>query len=211
MIQVGIANFLDGKVVGNECKHDGASFVAPEPGGGDCLVVVEFGKVVLEELVGKDACLGETVHSLAHLKVDPEVTGKLVELVLVDEFSGDVCQLDVDVLWPVEQGVEIEILEVHGGKPGITLGENTADEHFDKFNCACGGSYISRIGDVVAANGDARAVSVVFLLWSDLANDLGVGDFSAAVEWYLVTGNGKEGVGAFDVLAFVGTSANALA
>ncbi len=40
MIQVGIANVLDGKVIDNECKHDGAPFVGPEPGGGGCLVVV---------------------------------------------------------------------------------------------------------------------------------------------------------------------------
>ncbi len=29
MIQVGITNVLDGKVVNNECKHDGVPFVAP--------------------------------------------------------------------------------------------------------------------------------------------------------------------------------------
>ncbi len=122
VIQVSIPNLLDGKVVVNECKHDGAPFVAPELGGGGCLVVVEFGKVVLEEFVGKGACLGETVHAAAHLEIDLEVTGKLVELVLIDEFLGDVCKLDADVLWPVKQGVEIEFLEVHGGKPGVTLG-----------------------------------------------------------------------------------------
>jgi hypothetical protein len=123
MIQVGITNVLDGKVVNHECKHDGVPFVAPEPGGGGCLVVVKFVKVVLEDFVGKDACLGETVHATSHFKVDPGVAGNLVELVLVDEFLGDVRKLDVDVLWPVKRGVQIEVLDVHGGKPGITLGE----------------------------------------------------------------------------------------
>jgi hypothetical protein len=140
MIQVGIAKVLDGKVVDNECKHDGAPFVVPEPGGGGCLAVVEFGKAVLEEFVGKDACLGETLHAMAHFEVDPGVTGKLVELVLVDEFLGGVCKLDADVLWSVKQGVQIEVLEVHGGKPSFRLGENTDDEQFDKFNLACGGT-----------------------------------------------------------------------
>ncbi len=65
--------------------------------------------------------------------------------------------------------------------------------------------------DVVSANGDARVVGAVSLLWSDLMNDLGVGDFAVAVGWGLVIGNGEEGVGAFDVLAFVRTGANALA
>jgi hypothetical protein len=44
-----------------------------------------------------------------------------------------VSKLDADVLWPVEGGVEIEVLDVHGGKPGIFLGENTVDERFYKF------------------------------------------------------------------------------
>jgi hypothetical protein len=134
MIQVGITTVLDGKVVNNESKHDGAPFVVPEPGEGGCLVVVEFGKVVLDEFVGKDAYLGETVHAMAHFKVDPGVAGNLVELVLVDEFLGDVLKLDADILWPVKWGVQIEVLEVHCGKPGITLGENTVDKQFDEFN-----------------------------------------------------------------------------
>ncbi len=54
-----------------------------------------------------------------------------------------------------------------------------------------------------------HAVGIVSLLWLDLASDLGVGDFSAAVGWDLVVENGKEGVGAFDVLAFIGTGADA--
>ncbi len=125
---------MNGKVINNVCKLDGAPFVAPETGGGGCLVVVKFGKAVLEEVVSKDACLGETVHAMAHFKVDPGVTGKLVELVLINEFLLDVSKLDADVLWLVKQGVEIEVLEVHGGKRSVTLGENTVDEQFDKFN-----------------------------------------------------------------------------
>ncbi len=54
-------------------------------------------------------------------------------------------------------------------------------------------------------------VGVVSLLWSDLANHLGVVDFSAVVRWDLVVGDGKEGIGAFDGLAFIEISADALA
>ncbi len=116
MIQVGITNVLEGKVVNNECKHDGAPFVAPEPGGGGCFTVVKIGEAVSEEFVGKDACLGETVHATAHFKVDPGVVCNIVELVLVDEFEGGVHKLDADVLWSVKQGVQIEVLVVHGDK-----------------------------------------------------------------------------------------------
>jgi hypothetical protein len=60
--------------------------------------------VVLAEVVGKgkDACLGETVHAVAHFEVDPGVTGKLSELVLINEFLGDVSKLDANVLWLVK-------------------------------------------------------------------------------------------------------------
>ncbi len=98
MIQVGIANILNGKVVNNECKNEGVPLVTPETRGGGCLVVVEFGKAVSKEFVGKDACLGETVHATANFKVDPGVTGKFVELVFVNEFLGDVSKLDADVM-----------------------------------------------------------------------------------------------------------------
>jgi hypothetical protein len=75
MIQVGIANVLNGKAVNNVCKHDGAPLVTPETGGGGCLLVVALGKVVLEEVVCKDACLGETVHATAYFEVEPGVAG----------------------------------------------------------------------------------------------------------------------------------------
>jgi hypothetical protein len=45
----------------------------------------------------------------------------------------------------------------------------------------------------------------------DLAYNLGVGDFPAAVGWDLIVRIGGEGVGAFDVTAHVGTGADALA
>ncbi len=80
---MGITNVLDGKVIDNECKHDGAPFVAPEPGGGGCVILVELGKAVLEVFVGKDACLGETVHATAHFKVDPRVRAILLSLYLL--------------------------------------------------------------------------------------------------------------------------------
>jgi hypothetical protein len=134
MIQVGIANVFNGKVINDECKHDRVPLVAPETGGGGCLIVVEFVKAVSEEIVSKDACLGETLHATTHFEVDLGVTGKLIEFVLVNEFLGDVRKLDADVLWLVERGVETEVLEVHDGKPSIMLGENTVDEQFDKFN-----------------------------------------------------------------------------
>ncbi len=52
---------------------------------------------------------------------------------------------------------------------------------------------------------------LVSLLRLDLANNLEVSDFPAAVSWDLVVRNGEEGFGAFDMFALIVTSANALA
>ncbi len=66
MIQVGIANILNGKVIRIECKHDGVPLMIPETRGGGCLIVFKFGKAALEEVVRKDVCFGVTVHATAH-------------------------------------------------------------------------------------------------------------------------------------------------
>ncbi len=67
--------------------------MAPDPGDGGCFIVVKISEAVLEEIVGKDACLGVTVHATAHFVVDPGVAGNFFELVLVNEFKGDICNL----------------------------------------------------------------------------------------------------------------------
>ncbi len=54
-------------------------------------------------------------------------------------------------------------------------------------------------------------VGGVAFLGSDFADDLGVGDFLPVLKRDFVVSDGKEGVGAFYVLAVVGTSADALA
>jgi hypothetical protein len=119
MIQVGITHILDGKVVDNECIHDKAPFVVPEPGGSGCLVLVEFGKAVSEEFVGKDACLGDRIcHGASQSRSRSH--GQSCLVVLFNKFLEDVFKFDADVLWPVERGVQIEVLEVHCG-PSLAL------------------------------------------------------------------------------------------
>jgi hypothetical protein len=51
MIQMGIANLLNIKVVNNECKYDRAPLVTPETRGDGCLIVFKFSKVVLADIV----------------------------------------------------------------------------------------------------------------------------------------------------------------
>jgi len=52
----------------------------------------------------------EAVGALADLEVHPAVDVDVVEeVVLVDEFLGDVAQFDADVLGSFERGLEVEV------------------------------------------------------------------------------------------------------
>ncbi len=52
VIQVGVADVLDCKVVNNEGKHDGGPLMSPEAWSGGCFVVVlKFSKAFMEEVV----------------------------------------------------------------------------------------------------------------------------------------------------------------
>ena len=44
MIQVGVTNVLDCKVIDYESKHDGAPLVLPEAQGSGCFILVKFSK-----------------------------------------------------------------------------------------------------------------------------------------------------------------------
>ena len=64
---------FDAKVVNDETEDDTAPQVPPEARGVLALVVSFFGKALFEELVGKDAGLGEAIHPLADFNVYPSV------------------------------------------------------------------------------------------------------------------------------------------
>ena len=63
--------------------------------------------------------MGEAVHATSHFKVDPTVADEIFKCVFINEFFGDVGDLDADVFWLVQGGVEIEVLEIKGGKRKI--------------------------------------------------------------------------------------------
>ena len=66
-------------------------------------------------------------------EVDPTVAAVIFKRVFINKFFGEVGDLDVDIFWLVQGGVEIEAFEIKGDKASIALGEYTVDEEFDKF------------------------------------------------------------------------------
>ena len=55
----------------------------------------------------------ESINTIANFEVDPTVDVDVVdEVVFVNELLGDAGQLDVDVLWSVKWGLEVEVIDV---------------------------------------------------------------------------------------------------
>ena len=129
----------------------------------------------------------------------------------MDEFVGDIAEFDSDVIWAVEQGVEVEVSDVEGGELGAGTQEDAVEDEFGEFKGSSWGDDISKKANAVAANGDARAVGVL-LFEADFANHFGVSDFFAAVGRDIFEADEEEGVGDFDVFArAVGRGTDALA
>jgi hypothetical protein len=63
-------NILHPKVINYEAEFDGMPFVVPEAWGGFGLVISFVTKAGLEEIIGKNASLGQAIIALANLKVD---------------------------------------------------------------------------------------------------------------------------------------------
>ena len=83
----------------------------------------------------------------------------------------------------VEWGIEIHVTDVHGRVLCPWSGNDTIDVDLEYFKACSFSADITRVvEDDVASAGDTGSVCF-FLLWSDGADNLGVGD--GATRWYL--------------------------
>ena len=152
-----------------------------------------------------------SVNAAPNFEVDPAVVGVFERVVLLYEFVSDVAEFDSDVLWAVKRGEEVEVADVEGGKLGAGTREESVEDEFGEFKGSSWGSDISGKANAVAADGDARAVGILFF-GADFANHFGVSDFFAAAGGDIFEADEEEGVGAFDTFArAVGRGNDALA
>ena len=91
------AEVFDAKVINDEDKGDWAPLVSPEAWCEVALIVNVKLEPFKEKVVGKFARLFETVDSFIDLEVYPSVVCILCEIVLVDDFLGDVAEFDSDI------------------------------------------------------------------------------------------------------------------
>ena len=61
---------FDSKVIDHECELDWSRVVAPEPGHQFALAVPVLVEALFKELVGKEPCLGKSIHTFGNLHID---------------------------------------------------------------------------------------------------------------------------------------------
>ena len=82
-------------------------------------------------VVGKFATLWEPWDTFDYFEVDPSISRKLVKVVLLDEFLGDVGEFDLDILWAVHWSTQVKNADVKACKPGSFVGEDTVKHELD--------------------------------------------------------------------------------
>ena len=100
---------LKAKIIDNEDEHDGSPLVPPEAWCCGTLVVAMWDESFGEEVVGKFACLFESIDALVDLKVYPPMMGKGVEVIFGNKLVRDDGELYLNILRAVEWGAEIEV------------------------------------------------------------------------------------------------------
>ena len=83
MFGMSIIKIFDSKIIDDEVEGDGTPFVATYSK--CCETLLVYGGVALyrEQVVGRITVLWQDIYSLVIIKVDPSVTCKFVEVVLV--------------------------------------------------------------------------------------------------------------------------------
>ena len=69
--------------------------------------------------------MGKPIKALANFKIDPAVSISTFNVVFLDEFFGNVDDLDADIFRLEHGRVEIDVLEVDGAEASIFPGEDT--------------------------------------------------------------------------------------
>ena len=119
MFGMAAADILDAKVIHNEYKDDGSPFVVPEAWDGVALIVFVLGQTLSEEIIGKLAGLFQPIDPFGDLEVYPVIEHKLSEVVLVDEFLGNLGEVDADIFGSIKGIAQVKVGEVIAGEMGI--------------------------------------------------------------------------------------------
>jgi hypothetical protein len=93
-------------------------------------------------------------------------------------------------------GVEVEILQIDGAIVCTFCGDNAVEVNIDHDHVNGRGTAIPRVGDAIAANGEASATGIG-LLRMIVGAQASIRDVFALVDWNVVLSNEDYCVGAF--------------
>jgi hypothetical protein len=134
VISIRLREEFDTKIVNGKGKSCVLISVAPETRGLGNWEVSARGKVLFELIVRKDGNLFEAIHAFADLEVDKTFGVKVLdgEIILIDDFLGNIAVVDAHVLVNEHVGEKKKILQVtsaiRGAKMGI--GNDTIEMEF---------------------------------------------------------------------------------
>ena len=122
MVSMLATNILDAKVINNKDKDNGSPLVVPDAGCAVALRVAVLGQALGEEIIGKLAGLFQPIDPFGDLEVYPVIECKLSEVVLVDEFLGNLGEVDADIFGSIKGSAQVKVGEVIAGETGIRGG-----------------------------------------------------------------------------------------
>ena len=180
--------------------------MAPQARIRSSVVVAGIVESLLKEFIGNIAILQEAVYTLCDLEVDPDVVAVFLDVLFLGKLFRNVLEANMDVFGVSKQGVEIEDLDIKGGKLGTGSVKETVDNNIGGFKGAGGCAAVSRVANAVATNGHMGAVGRG-LLGLDFTHHLSLCDILAVLGRDVFVFDDVEIVGAryalpFSVLAF---------
>jgi hypothetical protein len=102
----------------------------------------------------------------------------------------------LQVFWPIQWCVQVEVCDVDGAKLCVCRGHHTVEEYFCCFEFGCPGALVTRIIDEIAPDSHVRAVPLLFL-GSFGANEMWV--CGLPIMWHFMMQDEGDGVGALDM------------
>ncbi len=87
------ANVFNAKVVDYEAELEGTPFVVPEARRRCCFIKTFGNQTGVEQVVGQDACLRESIAATVNFKVDPAIAVTSKEVVFINEVIWNVGEL----------------------------------------------------------------------------------------------------------------------
>ncbi len=85
--------------------------MAPEAWGGVGFVTSYGKQTGSEEIVGKNASLGQAITALANLKVDSPITIVSLEVGLLYKFCQNVSDFNAEILRVMHRSIKVEVIE----------------------------------------------------------------------------------------------------